>query len=164
MLAERHRRLLERSEGDVLDLDLPDDLATLTAAMVPGAEVTPGYDAVVGVAALVRFGDLAAAVGAAERLLRPGGRLHLVEPTSRSGPAGLALGTVWAWHPAVRGRHVGRDVVDVVRHTSLTVLDTERFTMPTSVRPLRELVALTAERPAALADDHAATAALAGSR
>jgi hypothetical protein len=151
-----HNELLRRAA--TIDLGPPGgvlDLATATgAALVPAlggrrlpaalaadpAEPLPPARAVVSVAALTGFADLAAAVAAVAAHLPVEGEFVFVEPVGRPGWRGL-LGTSALSHlPAVRGRHVGRDVPAAVRRSGLLITDLERFEITTPVWPLRHWV------------------------
>src|SRR5690606_3869458 len=112
-------------------------------ATAPQAEL---FDLVLSTADLVLFPDLRAAVRAVHRLLRPGGELWAVEPTSHPGMAATALTTLWLWHPMVRRAHVERDIPATVRASGLEIYDLERFTVPTTCWPLRQFVQLIAAR------------------
>jgi hypothetical protein len=153
VVAGRRRELVASAEGRVLDLDQAGAREALAAAMATGVDGASRYDTVLSTVQLARVADLHAALVAVAQLLAPDGRLLLLEPTARPARGGLLLGSAWARHPAVAGRHVNRDVTDALRHTPLSFCDLERITMPTRIWPLRSFVALSARPvPAPLAD------------
>lgn len=170
-LARRHGALCgEVADLDpdrVLDLSFPHGRHVLTGALSSSADAGR-FDAVISVAGLTRFPDLAAALAAAVSLLRPAGRLLLVEPGYRPGPRGLAVSSMGALLPPARGVHLARDVPATVRAVGLTITDIRRFDLPTLVWPLRSFVHLDATGPAALAagpgvgDDHGGQAQASG--
>lgn len=144
----RHAALA--SAGDrVLDLCDPAQRQLLALAVEEG--VAPSargqYDTICSPAALVRFADLPAAVGALAAMLAPRGEILAIEPIGRPGLGGLLAGSAGALLPAARGAHLGRDVPATVRSAGLTITDIERFTMPTPVWPLRPFVQLRAMHP-----------------
>lgn len=104
------------------------------------------FDAVVSVAQLVRFPDLAAALVAIDRLLAPAGRLLAVEPVARPGTLPMVAATPFALARSTRGFHIGRDLPAAVRTTSLVIDDIERFTVRTALPTLRHFVAIDARR------------------
>ena len=133
----------------ILDLAEPDARALVRAAAstaglsagATAADVPPGgYDAVISIAALVAFADLAAALRGIDHLLAPTGELHLVEPVLRPGWRGMVESSPANAVPGLREVHLGRDVPQVVRATGLLISDITRFTMPTSLWPLRPFV------------------------
>ena len=145
---ERRHAVLARhlaALDPVLDVSVPEGRAVL-AEVLGGAPPPRRYAAVVSVAGLVRLPDLPAAVAAVDRLLAPDGELHAVEPVGRPGMSGLLVGSLGALLPPVRGAHLARDLPDVLRAEGLTVADCLRFTMPTTVWPLRPFVQLRALR------------------
>jgi hypothetical protein len=153
--------LADRVAGRVLDLGTPEGRAVLLAEVASGApsaaDATPAapagatltsgrYDTITSVCGLVHVPDLLAAAAAIDRLLAPAGRLLVVEPVDRPAVGGLVLASLGALHPAARGLHLNRDLPQVLRCTSLTIVDIERIAMPTPIWPLRAFVALTAAR------------------
>ena len=150
----------------VLDLSLPAGRAMLADALrgtpvpeggAPAAgggaqvasappEVVGGIDVVISVAGFTRFPDLGAALAATARLLSPTGQLLALEPDYRPGVWGLAVSSLGALLPPVRGVHVARDVPGTVRSVGLTVTDIRRLPLDTPVWPLRRFVSLIAER------------------
>lgn len=121
---------------------LPDALARAATGDPAGGPMAPpsSVRAVVSVAALTGFADLAAAVGAVAALLPVEGELVFVEPVGRPGWRGLLGTSALANLPALRGRHVGRDVPAAVRRSGLLITDLERFEIATPVWPLRHWV------------------------
>jgi hypothetical protein len=95
---------------------------------------------VLSVAALVAVADLPAALRGAAAVLDPAGRLLFVEPVARPGWPGVVASSAGAALPAVRGQHLGRDLLVALRSAGLPVTDLERFTMPTPIWPLRSFV------------------------
>lgn len=146
-------RLTERIPvtASVLDLSVAEGRSVLAANLprigvpgVPAPDVT--YDHIVSVAGLVRFPDLFAALSACDRLLAPGGALWLLEPTGRPGAVGVAIGTLGALHPTVRGTHLNRDVTATLREVGYVTPELERFSLATSVWSLRPFVMTRAQR------------------
>jgi len=101
---------------------------------------------VISVAGFTRFPDLGAALGAVVQLLSPTGRLLAVEPDHRPGVGGLALSSLGALLPPVRGVHLARDLPATVRSVGLTVTDVRRLSLSTPIWPLRRFVDLEATR------------------
>lgn len=141
------------ARGDVLDLNLVGALREVEEAIAPASstmattsEGAARYDTVIGVAALAEVVDLGRLMSGIARLLRPDGRLWLVEPGYSPGLCAAAVTTLWSYHPALRGRHVGRNLAATVRSVGFTITDLERLTMPTTVRPLRSFLSIRAER------------------
>jgi hypothetical protein len=144
-LVDQRVRLLAGIDGDVLDLSRPWARAAVLAA-AGGRPSAARYSTVVSVAELVRFPDLVQALTGVERLLADDGRLLLVEPVHHPGLAATFFATIWTVHPAVAQIHVERDLGLAVRTTGLEFSDLERFTMPTTVWPLRPFVRARAQR------------------
>jgi hypothetical protein len=149
-LERRRSELLSLAWGEVLDLDRPAARAEVARAAA-GQRVESRYDSAVCVAQLLRFPDLVAALRGIDRLVGPTGRLLLVEPAGRPGPLAVVLDSVWARTPWVKGFHLGRDITAGVRATTFSIDDIERFTMSTSVMPLRHAVEVHAVRSPARA-------------
>ena len=151
-LAERHAAVIASVEGGrVLDLDDRAARSLLAAALDAGDSVGPAparFDAVVSVAQLVRFPDLAGALAAIDRLLAPTGRLLAVEPVAKPGTVRLFTAAPFALARSTRGLHLGRDLPAALRTTSLVIDDIERFTVPTALPTLRHFVAIDARRAA----------------
>ena len=146
-LARRHAEALSSANGRVLDLADPGARLTLRDVIDHGHERDANqFDLVVSVAELIRFPDLAASLGAIDALLAPGGRLLAVEPVVRPGTVRVLGFAPWSATRSVRGFHVGRDLTAALRTTSLVNDDIDRFTMPTTVAPLRHFVSLGARR------------------
>ena len=140
------RRAEAQSRADGRVLDLSDPAARTVVARAIDGQATPDWDWVISVAELIRFPDLAAALGAIDRLLAPGGRLLAVEPVVRPGTVRVFALAPWGVSPWVRGFHVGRDVVVALRTTTLVSDDISRFTFRTAIAPLRHFVAVGARR------------------
>jgi hypothetical protein len=146
-LARRRATVLaaaERAGGRVLDLA---DHAALIRALDegdrgPGGDLDRGrgYDVVVSIAALVAAADLPALLRGVERLLDPDGKFLFVEPASRPGWSGVIVASAGAGLKPVRYQHLGRDVPLAVRQAGFIITDLERFTMSTSLWPLRSFV------------------------
>lgn len=182
-LVRRHADLLDAvadvPDGRVLDLSLPAGRSLLAEVLaeppvpvsvgespVPSGERPArvgGFDAVISVAGFTRFPDLGAALSAAVRLLSPTGHLLAVEPDHRPGVGGLAVSSLGALLPPVRGVHLARDVPGTVRSVGLTVTDIRRLTLATPVWPLRRFVDLRAARIGAV-DPSSAELAPSGGR
>lgn len=168
-LGAQRRRLLVAAQGRVLDLGGASDgvplggLAASSVVIVDAAgsaradgdvvraltDLSAGdrFDTVVGVGALARASDPAAVLSQALSLLRPGGRLALVEPYRPPGWRGR-LGSLLSGPVSKRfGLRPDLAVVDLVRNAGFALASTERMTMPTLVAPLRWFVRVTAERP-----------------
>jgi len=145
-LALRRVHLLAEVAGAVLDLDLPRARAEVAAAGEHPPARSGAYDTVLSTAQLVGFPDLGAALRGIERLLAPEGELIIVEPVHHPGALATVYATMWSHHPAVAGLHVERDVCRTVRSVGFVVTTIERFSMPTSVWPLRRFVSARARR------------------
>jgi SAM-dependent methyltransferase len=139
-LSRRRARVLDASAGRVLDLADDDADRLVTDAAAGRREPTERFDTIISVGALVRFPDLALALREVGRLLAPEGRFLFVEPVGRPGWWGVAEATAGAVLAPVRDQHLGRDVPLAVRSGGFLVTAIERFTMPTSVWPLRPFV------------------------
>ncbi len=142
----------------MLDLDTPGAL-TLVEAAASGDGVADDerYDTIICTCRLIVVPDLLRATTGLARLLAPAGELHLIEPVNRPGPVGLITSSAGAALPAVSGLHLARDVPAAVRATGLTVVDIDRFTIPTLVWPLRRFIEaraclVTAETPGSVPD------------
>lgn len=148
MLAVRHAAMLAGLDGRrLLDLDDPAARSLLARAIESSAgHPVGGFDAVVSVAQLVRFPDLAAALVAVDRLLDPTGRLLAIEPVARPGTLRMVAATPFALARSTRGFHLGRDLPAAVRATSLVIDDIERFDLRTALPTLRHFVAIDARR------------------
>lgn len=144
-LIDQRVRLLATLDGDFLDLSRPSARAAVLAA-AGGRRPSERYSTIVSVAELIRFPDLALALTGLERLLADDGRLLLVEPVDHPGAAASLFATMWTVHPAVAQVHVERDLGPAVRAAGLEFRDLERFTMPTTVWPLRLFVRARAQR------------------
>lgn len=144
----RHRAEVEQSvaqipgsPGRVLDLADADARRLVVTAAAANDDDTPGaYDAVISIAGLVHFADLAAALVGIDRLLAPAGEFWFVEPIARPGWRGMLGATAGALLPPVRDLHLGRDIPHAVRTTGLLITDIKRFSMPTSIWPLRPFI------------------------
>ncbi len=144
MVTEVRRRrsaVLAMAAGRVLDLDTPGAL-TLVEAAAGGDGVADDerYDTIISTCRLITVPDLLRATTGLARLLAAGGDLHLIEPVNRPGPVGLITSSAGALLPAVAGLHLARDVPAAVRAAGLTMVDLDRFTIPTPVWPLRRFV------------------------
>ena len=148
-LKRRRMAALASVSGRVLDLSDPLDRIVLRDAIdLVGAGEAGTWDAVVSIAELIRFPDLAAAIVAIDALLAPGGRFLAVEPVARPGTVRVLAQAPWSATPWIRGFHVGRDPMPALRATTLVNDDIDRFTMPTLVPPLRHFLSLGARRVA----------------
>jgi hypothetical protein len=147
-LTRRHQDLLARASarGSARVLDLSDPAGRLLVADAVARPIDPEWDTVVSIAELIRFPDLALALKGIDRLLVPTGRFMAVEPVARPGTLRMLVVGPWVRSRALRGLHVGRDLPAALRSTTFTVDDIERFTMPTSVAPLRHFVAIDTRR------------------
>jgi SAM-dependent methyltransferase len=134
-----------RATGRVLELDDPATRELVrrkgsTLEGDAGAAADGFFDVVISIAGLVEFADLAATIRGIDRLLQPDGELLFVEPVARPGWAGLLAASAGSLLGPIRHQHLGRDVPLAIRATSFTITDIERFTMPSSVWPLRSFV------------------------
>jgi hypothetical protein len=155
------------AEGPVLELWRPEsrrllrDAAFLATGLArtgePGESATPAvvpqpasFATIVSLAGLVHLADLPLAVRGLGYLLRPGGRVHLVEPIGAPGVASFAAASLTAglaaWLPAVRGLHLHRDVPAALRAEGFTLATIERFSMPGALPSLRSWMCATAVR------------------
>ena len=133
------------SQGRVLDLADAGDRRVVLEAGRPRAADDPdagagAYDAVISIAGFVHLADLAAALAGIDRLLAPAGELWFVEPVARPGWQGMLGSSVGAVLPPLRDLHLGRDIPHAVRSTGLLITDIKRFSMPTSLWPIRPFV------------------------
>ena len=141
-LARRRQQVVEAvsripgTRDRVLDLS---DAADRRVVLHDGA-ANDTYDTVISIAGFVHFADLGAALASIERLLAPGGELWFVEPVARPGWQGMLGSSVGALLPPLRDLHLGRDIPHAVRSTGLLITDIKRFSMPTSLWPLRPFV------------------------
>jgi hypothetical protein len=163
----RRARLLEGAPERVLDLAAPAARALVRDAAFlatgqprtgePGEPASPAevpqpgsFRTVVSVAGLVRFADLPLALRGMTYLLHPEGELRLLEPLGRPGVPSLLLSSAHAalvssrLVPGSHGLHLARDVAAAVRAEGLVISSIERFTMPTTVWPLRHWMQATA--------------------
>ena len=125
----------------MLDLDDPAAVALLAAAMSdPDPETGGAYDTILDTGQLMAWPDLHAVVAGLGRLLADDGDLFVLEAVNHPGVVGLVASSVGSHLPQTRGRHLSRDVVATLRSVGLCVADLERFTIPTSVWPLRRWV------------------------
>jgi SAM-dependent methyltransferase len=142
-LTGRRARLEAETAGTrVLDLADPAARALVSVAGGDTPDPAPGdrYDVVLSVCALVTMADLPEAVRGIERLLRSGGRFLFVEPVLLPRWSGVVAASFGSRLPAARDLHLGRDVPLALRAAGFLITDLERFTMPTSVWPLRPFV------------------------
>jgi len=137
----RRSAILAGVTGRVLDLDTPGAL-TLVEAAAGGDGVADDerYDTIVCTCRLIEVPDLLRAATGLARLLAADGDLYLIEPVNRAGPVGLLTSSAGTLLPAVAGLHLARDVPAALRATGLTVVDIDRFTIPTLVWPLRRFI------------------------
>ncbi len=125
----------------MLDLDTPGALTLVEAAAADdGVRADERYDTIVSTCRLIEVPDLLRATTGLARLLADDGDLHLIEPVNHAGPVGLLTSSAGTLLPAVAGLHLARDVPAAVRATGLTVVDLERFIIPTLVWPLRRFI------------------------
>jgi SAM-dependent methyltransferase len=123
----------------------------LAAATVPvtvhesGIDEAPfgpaAFDTIVSTLTLCTVPDLDRALERIRTLLAPDGRLLFLEHVPGQGAQRLvqrAVGPVW---PRLAGGcHLDRDIPAALRRTGFSVLDLERFTMPTFILPVRAAV------------------------
>lgn len=130
-----------REGARVLDLDTPGALTLVDAAAgSDGVADDERYDTIICTCRLIEVPDLLRATTGLARLLAVGGDLHLIEPVNRAGTVGLLASSAGAVLPAASGLHLARDVPAAVRAAGLTVVDIDRFTIPTLVWPLRRFI------------------------
>ena len=154
-LQRRRAEALASVSGRVLDLSDPLDRIVLRDAIDVGPDPQHDqWDAVVSIAELVRFPDLAAAIDAVDAILAPGGRFLALEPVTRPGTIRVLAQAPWSASRWVRGFHVGRDPMPALRATSLVNDDIDRFTMPTFVAPLRHFLSVGARRVVTVPEVH----------
>jgi len=139
----RRRRgaILAAARGRVLDLDTPGAL-TLVEAAAGGDAVADDerYDTIICTCRLISVPDLVRATTGVARLLAADGDLRLIEPVNHPGSIGLVTSSAGALLPGLSGLHLARDVPAAVRASGLTMVDLERFTIPTLVWPLRRFI------------------------
>jgi SAM-dependent methyltransferase len=139
-LSRRRAQALDASAGRALDLGDHDSARLITDVGAGRREPPGGFDTIVSVGALVRFPDLSLAVRGIGHLLEPDGRFLFVEPVGRPRWWGVVEATAGAALAPVRDQHLGRDVPLAIRSAGFIITAIERFTMPTSVWPLRPFV------------------------
>jgi hypothetical protein len=146
-LIRRRQAVLADTKGRVLDLSDP-EAREHVRQVIDGenSTVIAEWDQVVSIADLIRFPDLSATLGAIDQLLVPSGRLLAVEPVARPGTLRVISTAPWSATTWLRGVHIGRDLIAALRTTTLVNDDIERFTVSTSVLPLRHFVSLGARR------------------
>lgn len=131
-------RRVEALRG-VLAVEL-DDRPLASLGLVPAT-----IDTVVGSFCLCGAADPATLAASITRLLAPGGRFLGCEhvPGNRWRRTALAA---WkpAWRSVTAGCRLDTDPLAVLASAGLTVIDLERFTLPTLQLPLRSCVAVTA--------------------
>jgi hypothetical protein len=110
------------------------------------------YDSIVSVLGLASHADLPTTAARVVALLVDGGSLSFVEPTWAAGVLPAAATPFIALSPRLGSLHVNRDVPSAVRALGLTVVDIERFTMPTVIWPLRSFAHATARRTSSFGD------------
>jgi hypothetical protein len=147
-LIDRRVRLLAMLGDDVLDLSRTAARSAVLDAGRDGGEQSGRYRAIVSVAELVRFPDLVLALTGIEHLLSDDGHLWLIEPVHHPGSSATLLASLWAMHPIIAGIHLERDVALAIRTVGLSITDLERFSMPTTVYPLRLFIQGRARRVA----------------
>ncbi|MGZ4682396.1 MAG: hypothetical protein ACXV8G_08055 [Acidimicrobiales bacterium] len=136
----RRSAVLARAAGRVLDLDTPGALTLVDAASSDGVADDERYATIISTCRLITVPDLLRATTGLARLLAADGDLFLIEPVNRPGSVGLLTSSAGALLPAVSGLHLARDVPAAVRATGLTMVDLDRFTIPTLVWPLRRFI------------------------
>ena len=142
----RRGELLSNTRGRVLDLDAPEFAGLLDRTSPPAALDDEPYDTIISTCRLIAAPDLLATLSALSDRLAVDGDLYVVEPVGHPGAVGLLTASLGSWLPGMAGLHLGRDVPATVRATGLTVVDLERFTVPTAMSPLRRFVQLRATR------------------
>jgi len=147
----RRGELLSQARGRILDLDAPEFVGLLDRAIPSPAPDEEPYDTIISTSRLVDAPDLFATLSALSDRLAVDGDLYVVEPVGRPGAVGLLAASLGCWLPGMAGLQVGRDVPATLRATGLTVVDLERFTVPTAMWPLRRFVQLRATRLAVAA-------------
>lgn len=145
----RRRTLAERAQGRVLDLgganphqDLwaersdVDEAVVLDGAGDPRllalARAGAPFDTVFSVFQLVSAPDLDATVRRIRDLLAPGGNLLFLEPARRPGLTGRFQAAIAPALAMATGWRIDRDVPLALRTGGLSVVDIERFSMPTT--------------------------------
>ena len=127
-----------------LEAKLPSAVVPVTvhAEGIDDAPFDPeSFDTAVTTLTLCTVPDLDRALAAIARLLRPDGRLLFLEHVPGHGVQRLlqrAAGP--AWPHLAGGCRLDRDIPAALRRTGFSVLELERFSMPTLVLPVRSAV------------------------
>ncbi|HEY5153971.1 MAG TPA: hypothetical protein VIJ47_04500 [Acidimicrobiales bacterium] len=152
----RRRREILAGVGDtgrVLDLDDPAFAGLIDGTTAVDSEDGAPFDLILSTGRLLGAPDLLWTLRALVARLASHGELVAVEPVGRSGTIGLLSASLGTCLPGVDGLQLSRDVPATVRAAGLTVVDLERFVVPTRLWPLRHFVQLRAIcLPAAVAD------------
>jgi SAM-dependent methyltransferase len=146
LAAVRPRRdaLASRARGRVLDLGGSGEHASIAwpdavDEVVTDPDSTGRFDTVLSIFQLASAADLAAKIAQVRDQLAPDGRLLFLEPVRRPGLIGRLQHIASPTLRRAGGWRVDRDIPDALRD-GFTVLDLERFTMPTLLWYLRAAV------------------------
>lgn len=115
---------------------VPDAVAVDAAGPATGR-----FDTIIAPLVLAAAADPHASLRALAAGLAGRGSLWFVEPTRRPGSAGRLEERLAPWCVARWGLRPDLDVPAMMRGVGLTVVDVERFVMPTVIWPLRHAVA-----------------------
>jgi len=141
--------LLVRS-GDLRGGDVendPEGVIRVDAGFDSLVELGSGpFDTIVSLIRTPLISDFPRLVESVHELMAPHGRLMLLEPVRRTGRLGRVLTMGGAIARASGGLYLDRDIPADLRSAGLTVIDLERFEVPTVSAPLRPFVEATARR------------------
>jgi len=104
------------------------------------------FDTIVSLIRTPLISDLDRFIGAVEKLLAPDGHLLLLEPVRRHGRLGRILKMSGSLTRVSGGLYLDRDIPAKLRESGLTVIDLDRFEVPTVSAPLRPFIEATARR------------------
>ena len=120
---------------------------------VDGSHEPARLDTAVGVLVLARAQDPAATLRTLHHALGPGGRLFLLEPYRRAGWVGTLADLASPLLARLTRLRVNLALPGLVRQAGFVIATVERFTMPTTIVPLRSFCLVVAQVPVAAVQD-----------
>ena len=118
-----------------------------------GSHEPARLDTAVGVLVLARAQDPAATLRTLHHALGPGGRLFLLEPYRRAGWVGTLADLASPLLARLTRLRVNLALPGLVRQAGFVIATVERFTMPTTIVPLRSFCVVVAQVPVAAVQD-----------